>query len=128
MSASVQPPLSFARLLRSQCPHCGSGEVWRTHRRTVFDWVVSPLSVRPYRCWQCNHRFHAVPSWRMLALPLRTTRGGKNRREATGAKSSHSKKRPGRTAKMTRLLTVVLIAATLVVWFLVSLAEPPPAV
>jgi predicted RNA-binding Zn-ribbon protein involved in translation (DUF1610 family) len=126
MSTSVQTPtLSVGRLLRAQCPQCGSGEVWRTHRKTTFDWLLSPLSVRPYRCWTCGHRFHAVPSWRLLAPTPEEQKTKMNRGKEPRSLPALASKGPGKRNRLAHVSVVVLITAALVVWFLMSLTTTP---
>jgi hypothetical protein len=40
------------------CPKCGKNRAHRSHR-SVWDWAVSWLSMKPYRCRDCDHRFYA---------------------------------------------------------------------
>jgi predicted RNA-binding Zn-ribbon protein involved in translation (DUF1610 family) len=40
------------------CPKCGKNSAHRSHR-SLRDWAVSWLSLKPYRCHACRHRFHA---------------------------------------------------------------------
>ena len=41
------------------CPHCGSPEVFRSHRRgTVERYLLRAIGVRPFRCVNCNARFY----------------------------------------------------------------------
>lgn len=40
------------------CPKCGKNRAHRSHR-SLRDWAVSWLSLRPYRCRDCDHRFYA---------------------------------------------------------------------
>src|ERR1700683_1741263 len=40
------------------CPKCGKSSAHRSHRSS-FDWAVSWLSFKPYRCRDCRHRFYA---------------------------------------------------------------------
>jgi hypothetical protein len=40
------------------CPKCGQNSAHRSHR-SIQDWVVSWLSLKPYRCRDCHHRFYA---------------------------------------------------------------------
>ncbi len=42
------------------CPKCGNSRAHRSHR-TFRDRIVSWLSLKPYRCADCQHRFYA---WR----------------------------------------------------------------
>lgn len=74
--------LSFALLFRHACPSCGSEDVRRTHRRTLFDWAISSLGPRPYRCADCQRRFHAVPALRSLAFTSKDRRALALRRQA----------------------------------------------
>ena len=41
------------------CPSCRSGSSRRSRRRTLPDYLLSLLGMRPWRCRLCNHRFHA---------------------------------------------------------------------
>ena len=53
---------SGAAILRRQhpmtCPKCGENRAHRSHR-SFRDWTVSWLSLKPYRCRECQHRFYA---------------------------------------------------------------------
>jgi hypothetical protein len=40
------------------CPKCGQNRAHRSHR-SLQDWAVSWLSLKPYRCRDCSHRFYA---------------------------------------------------------------------
>ena len=40
------------------CPNCGKNRAHRSHR-TLRDWAVSWLLLKPYRCRDCRHRFYA---------------------------------------------------------------------
>ena len=40
------------------CPKCGKNSAHRSHR-SFRDWAVSWLSLKPYRCRDCRHRFYA---------------------------------------------------------------------
>jgi len=40
------------------CPKCGKNSAHRSHR-SFRDWAVSWLSLKPYRCRDCQHRFLA---------------------------------------------------------------------
>jgi hypothetical protein len=40
------------------CPKCGKNSAHRSHR-SALDWAVSWLSLKPYRCHDCRHRFYA---------------------------------------------------------------------
>jgi hypothetical protein len=42
---------------RRICPSCNSTDVRRSHRVTLFEKVLSVLSLWPFRCMACNHRF-----------------------------------------------------------------------
>ena len=125
MSTGAHAPLSVGRMLRSHCPHCGSGEIWRTHRKSIFDWLMSPLTIRPYRCWECSHRFHAVPAWRLLAPSPRENRAGQSRGLKPTARHSLKGKHPKRSANLIRWSIIGIITLALVIWFLISLAMPP---
>jgi len=40
------------------CPHCGSSEVYRSHRHgTVEKYLLRAVGVRPFRCVNCDARF-----------------------------------------------------------------------
>jgi ribosomal protein L37AE/L43A len=74
--------LSLALLLRYACPSCGGEDVRRAHRRTWFDWALSALGPRPYRCSKCQRRFHAVPALRSLAFTSKDRHALALRRQA----------------------------------------------
>jgi hypothetical protein len=40
------------------CPKCGKNRAHRSHR-SLRDWAVTWLSLKPYRCLDCHHRFYA---------------------------------------------------------------------
>jgi len=40
------------------CPKCGKNSAHRSHR-TFRDWAAVWLSLKPYRCHDCQHRFYA---------------------------------------------------------------------
>src|SRR5580700_7723836 len=40
------------------CPHCGSSEVFRSHRHgAVEKYLLRAIGVRPFRCVNCDARF-----------------------------------------------------------------------
>ena len=40
------------------CPQCGNAQVRRSRRRTVPDFLLGLFGLRPYRCDECDHRYH----------------------------------------------------------------------
>lgn len=44
------------------CPHCGSNDIQRSHRR-LLERVL--LIVRPYRCGDCQRRFYTLQPMRL---------------------------------------------------------------
>jgi len=40
------------------CPKCGKDRAHRSHR-SVLDWALTLLALKPYRCHDCHHRFYA---------------------------------------------------------------------
>jgi hypothetical protein len=40
------------------CPKCGKNNAHRSHR-SLRDWAVTWLNMKPYRCRDCQHRFYA---------------------------------------------------------------------
>ena len=44
---------------RRVCPECGQSRAYRSRRRGVTDYLLGILGLRPYRCRECEHRFHA---------------------------------------------------------------------
>jgi hypothetical protein len=43
------------------CPHCGSNEVFRSHRRGIMERYLLPIiKVRPVRCGSCDARFYRL--------------------------------------------------------------------
>ena len=43
------------------CPHCGSSEVFRSHRRGMMERYLLPIiGVRPVRCVCCDARFYRL--------------------------------------------------------------------
>ena len=69
------------------CPECGETNVRRSRRRTLRDYLLSLTGLRPYRCHECNHRFHdrsrsrsqARQKYSRWALCPRCTFSGVNR-------------------------------------------------
>ena len=53
------------------CPKCGKNSAHRSHR-SFRDWAVSWLSLKPYRCRDCRHRFLAYQAG-VESSKLRTT-------------------------------------------------------
>ncbi|OFV98344.1 MAG: hypothetical protein A3H28_17330 [Acidobacteria bacterium RIFCSPLOWO2_02_FULL_61_28] len=43
---------------RRVCPECGKEQVHRSRRRTLSDYLLSLAGLVPYRCHECDHRFH----------------------------------------------------------------------
>lgn len=41
-----------------RCPECGEEKMERSRRHTVADYALSVFGLRPYRCHNCNYRFH----------------------------------------------------------------------
>ena len=52
------------------CPKCNENSAHRSHR-TVLDWTISWLALKPYRCKSCAHRFYVYKSG-VLSSKLRT--------------------------------------------------------
>jgi hypothetical protein len=46
------------------CPQCRSGDCYRSHRDGVFDFLLTAIGLRPWRCYTCDRRFYA----RLVAL------------------------------------------------------------
>jgi hypothetical protein len=44
---------------RMICPSCKENRAHRSHRRNFKDRIVALISMKPYRCHTCNHRFYA---------------------------------------------------------------------
>jgi hypothetical protein len=45
---------------KRNCPFCRSIETFRSHRRgTVERYLLAVVSVRPFRCLNCDARFYA---------------------------------------------------------------------
>jgi hypothetical protein len=40
------------------CPRCGSDDLRRSGKRTLFDRVLRLFALKPYRCRACRVRFH----------------------------------------------------------------------
>jgi transposase-like protein len=40
------------------CPYCGCEETHRSHRAGPIDYFLRWLSLLPYRCADCERRFH----------------------------------------------------------------------
>ncbi|MGH7825605.1 MAG: hypothetical protein ACREQ7_10585 [Candidatus Binatia bacterium] len=43
-----------------ECPRCDSGSVRRSHRRNVFERILSVVPIHPFRCVDCGHRFMKI--------------------------------------------------------------------
>jgi len=41
------------------CPICRSGNCYRSHRTSLFDYAGTTFGVRPWRCHACERRFYA---------------------------------------------------------------------
>jgi len=41
------------------CPHCGEATVYRSHRRSWLEHLVSFFGFFPHRCDRCDERFFA---------------------------------------------------------------------
>ena len=52
------------------CPKCGKDRAHRSHR-TFFEWALTLLAKKPYRCRDCHHRFYAFKSG-VTSAKLRT--------------------------------------------------------
>ena len=47
--------------LKRPCPHCGSSELFRSHRRGIMErYLLSVIGVRPLRCGNCDARFYRL--------------------------------------------------------------------
>lgn len=44
---------------RQICPQCSKARVRRSRRRTVTDHLLRLFGLRPYRCHECDYRYHA---------------------------------------------------------------------
>ena len=43
------------------CPHCGSSEIFRSHRRNAVErYLLRAIGVRPFRCVNCDARFYRL--------------------------------------------------------------------
>lgn len=42
-----------------KCRSCTSIQISRSHRRGFIDWVMGLFGLLPYRCNECDHRFHS---------------------------------------------------------------------
>jgi hypothetical protein len=44
---------------KRHCPHCGSSEVFRSHRRGAMERYLPPaVGLRAFRCVNCDARFY----------------------------------------------------------------------
>jgi len=41
------------------CPECGKARARRSRRRSVTDHLLGAFGLRPYRCHECDYRYHA---------------------------------------------------------------------
>lgn len=39
------------------CPRCGSPRVYRSHRKSLIEHLLSQVGAKVRRCHQCSHRF-----------------------------------------------------------------------
>ena len=53
------PQLKPARRPSDVCPECGKNSVFRSRRRFPGDHLLSLIGLYPYRCRECDHRFHS---------------------------------------------------------------------
>jgi hypothetical protein len=44
------------RHFRHTCPYCGSQDICRARRRTLYDFTLALFCLRPYRCGRCDRR------------------------------------------------------------------------
>lgn len=42
---------------KMKCPVCGNADIHRSHRRGLFERMLSLILLRPFRCMDCNKRF-----------------------------------------------------------------------
>jgi hypothetical protein len=56
--------LRYTRGVTMICPQCRSDNCYRSHRDGIFDFVLTAVGLRPWRCHSCERRFHA---WRVAA-------------------------------------------------------------
>ena len=52
---------------RNKCPICAKQSIRRSHRRTVWDYLLSLVRLYPFRCEFCQHRFRAFVPWTVAA-------------------------------------------------------------
>jgi DNA-directed RNA polymerase subunit RPC12/RpoP len=46
---------------KRHCPHCGSAEVFRSHRRDAVErYLLRAIGMRPFRCVNCDARFYRL--------------------------------------------------------------------
>src|SRR2546422_10661788 len=45
------------------CPHCGIALVKKVPRRGLREYILSLLTIGPFRCQVCTHRFLAFKWW-----------------------------------------------------------------
>ena len=44
---------------KRHCPHCGSSEVFRSHRRGAMErYLLRAIGMLPFRCVNCDARFY----------------------------------------------------------------------
>src|ERR1700731_2932000 len=55
-----------------ECPRCRSGKVRRCRIHRPPDILLSPLSLRPFRCTHCGHRFLGFPYARSVPTFITT--------------------------------------------------------
>ncbi len=58
---------------RGVCPNCHCEVVRRSHRVGLLERIVlNALSVRPYRCSDCDKRFYRYDGGLLRAVPVRS--------------------------------------------------------
>src|SRR5579859_161683 len=55
-----------------ECPRCRSGKVRRCRIHRPPDILLSPFSLRPFRCSHCGHRFLGFPNARSVPIFITT--------------------------------------------------------
>ena len=90
---------------RLPCPQCQGERVFRSHRRSRTENLLSWLNYYPYRCHACGHRFTV-----------------KSAAGSPGEKGGREDPRPeARKRRTRRLMRTVVIGAVCVVVFLIFL-------
>jgi ribosomal protein L37AE/L43A len=60
---AISLPLKGHAAGKLQCPRCKNTTVRRSHRRNLLERLLSMMTLYPYRCEDCGHRFKRL-TWK----------------------------------------------------------------